>query len=467
MRRLVTTLGVGLIALLLILGARPVPFDTSIGPAAASSVYSNCMDLQSSGGESETWLYWHEGVIQPLGVAANVAACSLHTASSYGSSLLETVQWDPLTLSPDPATIRMRTLYLGDTQSGYNPLFASFSPPLVLKRLPHLADPPRTTYALSLQVTSLSTNRSVNYDTEGDPTIPPAIATAASGAPRALPGAHPVLAHTLCGGDAALQSLYVVQSVMTTSASLDTSEGDLLQRFRVPLRAKLRWIELASRGTVSYASDPGEIRIFEAPTATPLQTLPPALVQAPLATWLDSAWVSHYDFDNVLTLEPDRDYWLLVRLHHNHRLFARTLTGAESSDFTEEIGGLFSRPGVTGAWTSRPALALSFRIIGEPLGVVGVAGAEADASSLRLRVSPNPSRGIALVSWSGAQGNISFDVLDVRGRRVGGARVLAATQGRWTWPAMSNGRALPAGVYFIRAQDERGSLATERLVLIR
>ena len=61
-----------------------------------------------------------------------------------------------------------------------------------------------------------------------------------------MPGAHAALTHAVCGGDAALQRLCVVQSVMSCSAVIDTASYDIVQRFRVPQECQLRWLEVAS-----------------------------------------------------------------------------------------------------------------------------------------------------------------------------------------------------------------------------
>jgi hypothetical protein len=469
-RNSLPAIGCALVATLLILGAMPAPKRAQPEAAPTALNYTGCTLLQSSFGTG-SGVYMEQGaaVSQPLGTVANVAACSLHTSTAfYMQTSLNLVVWDPLTLAPDPTTVALRSSVYIETQSTYNPLVASYYPPVVLRQLPHLADPSRATFALQIRNSDPYYGRTVYYDAGSASQLPPAMKQLPAGDTQMVPGSHPVLAHALCAGDAALQSLYVAQSVMTTSVMLDTTEGDLLQRFQVPLRTRVSWLEFASGGTWLNVADPGEVAIFEANTATPPLVLPPALVSAPIDRFLAvNSWVSHLDFDQSVTLEPGQDYWFLLRLHHNDIVYARRLTGTESSDFTERIGGLFSRRKTTNEWNARAGLALSFRIIGEPVGVTG-APAPTDASvSLRLSVFPNPSRGVALVAWSGAQGAVRLDVLDVRGRRVGGASGVVGVQGRWTWPAMSNGRALPAGVYFIRAQDERGYLATERLVLIR
>jgi hypothetical protein len=255
---------------------------------------------------------------------------------------------------------------------------------------------------------------------------------------------------------------------MTTTTALDTSESELIQRFRVPVRTTLRWIEIANKGSMGPRPTPGEIAILEAPQLEPQTTPATDLVSAPLNYSYDSnVWSTHTDFDHVITLESGRDYWLTLRTNHQHRPYAHEINGLESSDFLQAIGPLYSRPGSSGSWSLRPNLALCFRLIGEPLGLVDVGRAAQSSASLRLSVSPNPARGTAFASWTGGKGAVRFDVLDVRGRRVGGARGIPAPQGRWTWSALRDGRALPAGVYFLRATDETGSSATQRVVLIR
>jgi hypothetical protein len=82
-----------------------------------------------------------------------------------------------------------------------------------------------------------------------------------------------------------------------------------------------------------------------------------------------------------------------------------------------------------------------------------------------LRVSPNPSRGSALLSWSGSPGPVRLDVHDAQGRRVGG---VTSARGEWLWGgARDDGGPLPAGMYFVRATDVAGRVASARVVLIR
>ena len=104
----------------------------------------------------------------------------------------------------------------------------------------------------------------------------------------------------------------------------------------------------------------------------------------------------------------------------------------------------------------------------EPLGVLDVPTTPPARGDLQLRVAPNPSRGSSFVTWSGATGPLRFDVLDERGRRVAEGRGEASAEGRWLWRGThDDGRPLPAGVYFVRARDDAGHAATERVVLVK
>jgi len=60
------------------------------------------------------------------------------------------------------------------------------------------------------------------------------------------------------------------------------------------------------------------------------------------------------------------------------------------------------------------------------------------------------------------------DVLDARDRLVASGEAAAAAAGRWTWSgAGADGRALAAGVYFVRGRDAAGYASTRRAVLVR
>jgi hypothetical protein len=281
-----------------------------------------------------------------------------------------------------------------------------------------------------------------------------------------------VLSHVLCGGDSLLQRLSVTQSVVSTNTMLDTTYAELIQRFRVPVEAQLRWVELAF-GTVIPRNPfvPGVIAILDAQGVdTPPVTLPSPLVTAAMKTaiWKIPVWDSHLDFDHVITLEPEHDYWLLADVTHGYGVYARTRTGAEGPDFLADIGPFYARSTATGAWSEIPGRTLCFRLIGEPTGVVNVPRVAPSPTGLRLRVTPNPARGTASVHWSGAAGAVRIEVWDVRGCRVGVGSGSAAGEGNWPWPGTrDDGQLLSTGVYFVRATDGAGRVAVERVVLIR
>jgi hypothetical protein len=147
---------------------------------------------------------------------------------------------------------------------------------------------------------------------------------------------------------------------------------------------------------------------------------------------------------------------------HDH--YARTLTGTESSAFQYGIGKLYARDSSSATWTEQPNRALAFKLVAIPSNVV-VGVRPGAGPAFALQVAPNPSHGVAEVTWSGAVGPVSLDVLDARGRRVAGGNGGAA--GHWQWTAKRSGGSLPAGVYFVRARDSEGGVVTERLVVIR
>ena len=474
--RLVPALGVGVLLL-------AAAFASSRGAHACCSIsapaatYPNCgVPLQQQGGGTAFVLDPLAGVTQPFNVVGNVSACSLSVQKTiYGYGEMDLYQWDPIALAPDPTTVALRTAGFDASSLQYssNSFRADFRPPVVLRALTGLADPPAPENAMDFSIIySYSGSRNIYYEPDGSSSIPFALEYS-SGLPRSpLPGNHPVLAHLVCGGDANLQGMYVVQSVMTCSALSDTGAYEMIQRFRVPVSTKLHWIELAfGINSVSGFGDPGVIAIYDAQgMVTAPAPLPASLVEAFYSNcdFRTPFWGTHYDFDHLITLEPGHDYWLMARVRHEYLLYERALTGGEPASFTSGVGELYRRPVASGPWTAVPGRALSFRVIGEPLGVLDVTPPRPIPSGLRLRVTPNPARGGAFVSWFGAAGTVCFDVLDARGRRVGGGTAASGATGRWLWRgARDDGRQLPAGVYFVRGTDGFGHVAIERAVLIR
>jgi len=100
--------------------------------------------LQQSDGNEALPLNYREGVVQPIAPPANVAACSLTVdpTYSYGFAHLNLVQWDPVSLMPDPATVALRTVSFSASPNPWNPTRAEFYPPVVTKSLPNVAERP-------------------------------------------------------------------------------------------------------------------------------------------------------------------------------------------------------------------------------------------------------------------------------------------------------------------------------------
>jgi len=498
-----------LVGVLLVLAVLAPSRRAGAGAAGGTGAYvSACCGLVLQQGGSDTSFAWAQGagITQPLGIVGNIAACSLTIVNEYRSGTrLEVVQWDPLALAPDPTTVALRSRTFTSSQSAYNQLRVELSPPVVLRPIPHLADPPRTAAAVDWQETGSSTAPSGAYERNGAAGTPVALQYSSGGSRTPLPGPHPVLSHEICGRDEGVQALRVVQSVMTTSVLIDESSYELIQPFHVPVQVNLHWVEFAFGTT--WFSDVGcyaGVAIVDAQgLSSPQPALPPSMVESSFCRLVEGPpyWESNSDFDLNITLEPNHDYWLLARVRPDYRLYARAIDGSESTDFASAIGPLYSRTAAGGEWSILPNRAFCFRLIGVPLepgarigfktpvrwpvvrdpggvarggtshessSAVGVTRSTPGSGPLRLRVAPNPSMGAALVSWTGAAGTTRVDVLDPQGRRVAGVAGIAGREGRWLWQgAHDDGRPLPTGVYFVRVADRSGRTSVERVVLAR
>ena len=453
------------------------PAGACCGISMPAGSYSTCgIRVQQGGGSTAFVSGVNAGVTQPINVNGNVSACSLTVQRDtyYGQAAMKVLQWDPLALAPDPTTLAYRTVtydasYLYYTSNHYR---ADLYPPVVVKTINGVADGRPASLAMDFQGTDGYTSRTLTYDPDGASGVPTAYQYSPGGPRTPLTGNHPVLSHAVCGGDEFLQGLCVAQAVMTTNTLSDTGAYELIQRLRVPVQVRLRWVELAfGPDPRNHMGDPGWIGIMDAMDGSaPPTTLPPFIAIAGFANCdlVTGAWYTHYDFDHMPMLEPGHDYWLWVRVRNRYRLYSRTLTGSEGPAFTSNIDGYFGRTTDTGAWTQIAGQAMCFRMIGDPLGVLDVPAPPLKLSGLHLGVSPNPTHGGAFVIWSGASGAVRFDVLDARGRRVGGGTSVEGAEGRWLWRgAHDDGRRLPAGVYFVRASDAAGHVAIERAVLVR
>ncbi len=441
--------------------------------AAVATTYTNCDVVVQTGGHGATvGIVNGAGVVQPLRTDMNASACSLEVmpyALNYAS--MDLVEWDPLALAPDPTTVTLRSRGFDASSVYYGQVHTVWAPPLVTRQAPRLAEPPRGTVALELWADHTGgSTLGVQYQTEGPPDVPIAYLAAVTGSHAPLLGAHAVLSHGVCGGDSTLQALRVVQCVRTVDALLDSNYYEVMQRFRVPVEARLRWAELAF-GAVSPRSPLvfGRVAILDAaPDGPPPALLPPELVGAALGSVLTGAWNTHYDFDHIITLEPDHDYWLLARTAHDYGLYTHYRDGSEGPDYVAAIGGLYTRVKPDLGFSEQVGSTLCFKLIGEPTGVASVPDPAPAPLGLRLGITPNPARGAVLVRWSGASGALRFEVLDARGRRVAAGAEGTGTSGSWTWnAARSEGSALPAGIYFVRATDAAGHAAAARVALVR
>ncbi|MEQ1832103.1 MAG: T9SS type A sorting domain-containing protein [Candidatus Eisenbacteria bacterium] len=460
------------------------PRQPGVGPAAPAFLQDGpCTQfVQSASGDSTYTFGVFSGISQPLLPDVAVAACSLSVQATGWSWLrLSLLDWDPLTLAPDPNTIALRTQVLNPSDLQYYTLNhtprVNYLPPVVTQSLAGVADPPRTTVAAELQSppTSFTTSYfEAPYDQTGDAELPVARSIPALGGPRLpLPGAHPVLAHAICDAGGDLQQLNVVQSVSRTDALLSSRPKEMAQRFRVPQRVELRWVELAvipNDFQSPFWNEPTTVSIHDASAAAPPLTLPAAFTSGLFMEYTDGSfenparWAGDRGLDHTVVLEPGHDYWLHLNDARAMQYHARVLDGSEAPGFTDGIGGFFTRDTVTAAWVAQPTRALSFKLIGKPVAPVGVVPQPATAS-FALHVSPNPAANLADVRWSGAVGPVRLEVLDARGRRVASAQGGAA--GSWSFARSGpRGQPLPAGVYFVHARDSAGGHAVERLVLV-
>ncbi len=469
------------LALLALAGAGPPPMMPAPPP-----LFNYCTQPTLAGGGSLTTILEGSGVTQPLPVGMTVAACSLRAeANGWTDADLRIRECDPLTLAPDPSAIALRAERFDPSRMNYyvtNSVPAvRFVPPIVTRSLSGVAEPPRQTIAIEVRGGSPSPGYHVEtfFDASGNSVMPAASLVAIDGTRSPLPGAHPVIAHAICTGDADVQALRVAQSVRRTDATIPAGTQEIAQRFRVPEAVELRWIELA------VASGPGSTQagaalMPSAPNAVvgvvdgavlgePATTMPPTLVEALFGEFFywepAPRWASHVDFDHTITLQPGHDYWLYVRSGTFYQFLARTLTGGESADFSSRIGPMYARLLPTDAWGQVPSRALAFTIVGRPLPGLGV-GAPRARDGIRMQISPNPTHELAEVTWSGAVGPVKLEVLDARGRRVATGEGGAA--GTWSLTrGARGGAALPSGVYFVHARDSAGGHDVERVVIVR
>lgn len=471
---------VAVCSLLVLAAAAPAPDGAR--PAPPSQAAALCDPYTQAGPGDSTVGFGHlNGIVQPLPDGITLAVCSLHVqGTGWGSVNVRMLEWDPVALAPDPGTIALRTAYCDPSDLNYytdNSLQEqAFVPPIVSRSLPGVAEPPRTTLAMEVISQSYYNYPFLGYyEPAGDPAMPSAFRVASDGSRTPISGAHPVVAHTLCDGGASFADLRVAQSVRRTDAQAPVA-AELVQRFRVPEPVDVRWLELAVSGVAGSASaeapampdpPPVTVGIIDATgLGDPPATMPAAMVEAMFYTYFykqpGPRWASPLDFDHTIRLMPERDYWLYLRSAQGYQFLSRALTGGEDATFTSAIGAFHSRGLPIDPWSPVPDQALAFKIVGVPTAPLSVP----PRAGFELRVSPNPSRDVAEVAWSGAVGPVRLEVFDARGRRVAAGSGGAA--GTWRLETRGAGsRPLPAGVYFVHARDTEGGHPVERLVIVR
>lgn len=441
--------------------------------------YPTCTQVTQGGAGSTTPfpIAPGEGITQPLGEPGNFASTILtQPTQSYCGAQVDVVYWDPQALAPSANQLMLRTRSYIATDLLQDLSRQDWFPPVITRALTNVAEPPPTQVALEQRtLTSYYQNTRDPLLVHDDSTpMPAGMRINSDGSRIFAPGTHPVFSYQLCGGDATLQDLRVVQCVMSADASLSPTAAEYIQKFRVPVAASVRWIELAFGAQYpSGQLDWGRVRIIDAAGQdAPQSPYGTPIVDAQISVWAANStvgqWDSHLDLGTFPTLQANHDYWLVVNPVGDYWFMTKTLHGTESPYFTTTVGGLWRRDTADGGATALPGRALSFRIIGTPSATVSVGSPALSRGALALAISPNPARGGTEVAWAGARGGVRFEVLDARGRRVAAGSGAAGAEGRWSWSgAGDDGRMLPAGVYFVRARDEAGRSASARLSLVR
>ncbi len=411
-----------------------------------------------------------EGITQPLGSPQNFASTIVpQTTGGYADLRYRLVYWDPVNLVPSAGQLQLRSRSYTATYYAIDYSRQDLFPPVITRALTSVAEPPPAQVALeetmSIGITGV---RTLTLVADDPGTAPPALRIHPDGSRTVLPGAHPAFSYQLCGGDALLQSLRVVQSVMKPDQMLDPDVSEYIQKFNIPVDATVRWIELAFGAQPPYGElSWGRVQIFDASG----QSSPPFAFGTPLldaqisvAAWYTPGgqWDTHLDLTSFPTLTAHHDYWLVVNPVRDYWFYSKTLQGNEGWNFVGSIGGLWRRDIDYAPAAAIAGRALDFRIIGTPTGTVGVAPLP-PRSPLALHVTPNPARGATAIVWAGAEGDVRLEAFDARSRRVA-TTTQRGDNGRW---ALGAGGALPAGVYFVRARDGAGHTASVRVTLVR
>src|SRR5262245_61886973 len=102
----------GTLALLALAAAGPAPVRT--GPAPPSQAAATCDPFSQTGGGASTYSFSQGtgGIRQPIPDGMPLAVCSLSVAATgWNYARMAMLEWDPLTLAPDPQAIALRTAF--------------------------------------------------------------------------------------------------------------------------------------------------------------------------------------------------------------------------------------------------------------------------------------------------------------------------------------------------------------------
>ena len=237
----------------------------------------------------------------------------------------------------------------------------------------------------------------------------------------------------------------------------------------VPSRRQVGWLDVDGNGVTA----PLDL----APTADLVPLLPdPTADFTP--TWSGRAVVRTLDNQNPndVRYSPPHDVTVAKIVAVECRVDGGDWSAATATD------GAFDAYGEDFAWTS-PPLANGVHIVQAraqtSVGIwtsafdfdeLTVTGSPVDAPVLSvadaLRVTPNPSHGVAQLAWRVAAGPVAISIFNAAGRRVV-AWSLADAEGGLTWNGRADsGAALSSGVYLIRLDSAHRS-ATRRFVLLQ
>ena len=454
---------------------------TLTGPASRASKPVNRLDLgycgptlESVSGESTYVIVPPARYLQPVAGTNNLAECDVQSYDydrGAASATMAVEFWDPAGLTPDPTTVALRSAYYGVSILSTDVVRLPLDPPVVVKAIPHLAEPPRSTVAIDYRAASNGSYnpdapQSLHWSPDGDPTIPLAYDFTTGGAVP-LPGPHGVLGHAVCSGAYDNASLRVCQSVMRCDTLLRDNVHSVVETFRVPARTELRWIEIAF-GAPAGNFAAGAVAILDAassPTGLPPADTTGALARANLGNVTPDTWGTHFDFDQTATLEPDHDYFLWVETSGYYGVYLRK-RGTESADYLAGARVLWTRAMSGSLWFADWRHDLAFRVIGVPVDLVGVREPLDPPAGLALAVAPNPARSATTLRWTGARGDVRLEIFDPQGRRVANRTFTAAANSAWTWDA-STDRGIAAGVYLVRVTDSAGGTASLRVTQVR